>query len=371
MSKKKISIVGAGNAGCISLLGLHLMGMGEKFELELYYDSNVPIEQTGQGTTLSVVNLLADSLGIYHKDNPIKTTVKTGINYENWGKKNHNFFHSFPLSRTSCHYVPSLLSDVVKKSNIATVIEKNITDPESEIDSDYIVDCRGRSENNYEEYYKIVNPLNSVILARKETPDYSLQYTRCVATPNGWTFIIPNHDSVSYGYLYNDTITTDDDARNNFIEMFDVQPGEKISFKNYLAKSMWQGERTILNGNKFCFIEPLEATSTTLYYNVIKQAYSHIVGGIPKEVCNHMIMRDVKNIETFVLWHYQNGSKFDTPFWDYAKSLEFKPNSDFYNYLNSSLVVDYKDLPFSGIMSQEYTMWPIYSFKNWSDNVIV
>ena len=32
----------------------------------------------------------------------------------------------------------------------------------------------------------------------------------------------------------------------------------------------------------------------------------------------------LKNLQNFVLWHYQFGSKYDTPFWDYAKKISFK-----------------------------------------------
>ena len=34
----------------------------------------------------------------------------------------------------------------------------------------------------------------------------------------------------------------------------------------------------------------------------------------------------IKEIETFVLWHYQNGSKYESPFWEYVKSIPFNPD---------------------------------------------
>ena len=37
----------------------------------------------------------------------------------------------------------------------------------------------------------------------------------------------------------------------------------------------------------------------------------------------------MKQLENIILWHYQFGSKFDTPFWDYAKSLPFNPDDKF------------------------------------------
>ena len=130
------------------------------------------------------------------------------------------------------------------KSGYFKVIEKNITDPESEIDSDYIIDCRGRSSDLNVEYKTLANPLNSVILSKKNERDLNLSYTDCVATPHGWTFIIPNHDSTSYGYLYNNTITSKDNAEEDFIQRFNVQPDGYFSFNNYVAKNIWQGDST-------------------------------------------------------------------------------------------------------------------------------
>ena len=62
-------------------------------------------------------------------------------------------------------------------------------------------------------------------------------------------FVVPNQDSTSYGYLYNNTITSKEEATYNMMELFDVEPDGEFSFNNYIAKSVWKGERTILNGN--------------------------------------------------------------------------------------------------------------------------
>ena len=371
MRKKKIAVVGSGNAGCITALHYGFHG-NELCDIDFYYDPNVPIERVGQGTVISVTQLLSRSLNMDWSYNPIKATFKTGIRYENWGKINHDFFHKFYMSNMSCHYVPSLLSKMVIESGYVNPIEKNIDNPEEEIDADFIFDCRGKSKNNYDENYtKLTNPLNSVILSRKEGRDPDLTYTRCVATPDGWTFVIPNHDSISYGYLYNNTITSKDEATNNFINMFDVVPDGDLTFNNYVAKNMWQGERTILNGNRLSFIEPLEATSTAVYLNVASFAWDHIFDNIPKEECNFKLQSFIKKIETFILWHYQDGSKFDTPFWEYAKTLKFDPDELFYSRLEESKITSEFELERYDGNVEEYGIWPRFSFKKWYENVAI
>ena len=53
--------------------------------------------------------------------------------------------------------------------------------------------------------------------------------------------------------------------------------------------------------------------------------------------------RYIEQTQNFVLWHYQFGSKYDTPFWDYAKTLTFK-DDEFDSILNYSRKCDKYDI---------------------------
>lgn len=365
--KKKIAIVGAGNAACATALYLYKNAHGIIDNITIYYDPSVPIEQVGQGTILEFAYYLSLVLGInwYDPDNPIKCTYKSGILYENWGKKNEKIFHPFSLDSTAIHFIPHLLSKVVLECGLFGVVEKNIIDPEKEIDADYIFDCRGKNNRDPELYETLINPLNHVILAKNPEPDLKLNYTRSVATPNGWTFVIPNQDSVSYGYLFNNKITNLKDASDNFVEMFDVEPKLNFSFENYIAKSCFQGERTILNGNRLSFLEPLEATSIGYYLWVAENGLEYIFENNKKEYYNKKIREDMYKIQNFVLWHYQYGSKYNTPFWSYAKSLQFKPDSSFKNvleYVKNNSMYNCRNMHDVG-----YSQWTSASIKIWLD----
>jgi hypothetical protein len=362
--KKKIAIVGAGNAACATALFLYDRA-SEIIDIEIYYDPSIPIERVGQGSTLDLPNIIFNIFGInrYEKNNFIKATHKDGILYENWGNKKEKIFHSFPLNSSGIHYVPNILSKLMLESGLFNVVEKNINDPEKEIDADYIFDCRGKNNRDPELYDTLINPLNHVILARNPEPDLKLNYTRCVATPNGWTFVIPNYDSVSYGYLFNDKITNLKNASDNFIEMFDVVPDINFSFENYIAKNCFHGERTILNGNRLCFLEPLEATSVGYYLNTAYVFLEYMLNNITKDYCNKIIISHMHRIQNFVLWHYQYGSKYDTPFWNYAKSLPFKPDILFKKMLE--YVKNTDDFTCRSDYSIQYAQWNPVSFKNW------
>ena len=358
----KIAIIGAGNAGCVTALHFYKYLSEEidlSFEITIYHSPNEhPIERVGQGTLLGVAALISSTLGIDWYNNPIDATFKTGFMYEGWGKKQDKIFAPFSdMSEMAMHFVPQKLSNVVLESKLFTVEEKIITDPEKEIDADWIFDCRGRNNRDKDNYESLINPLNSVLLCNKDGKESDLSHTRCVTTPNGWTFIIPNKDSVSYGYLYNNTITSKEDATEDFLERFDLPfvDGE-LEFENYMAKNIFVGERTILNGNKFGFIEPLESTALSTYQYLCRQAWDRMFGNNTLEVCNNKVRKMMKEVETFVLWHYQHGSKYDTPFWKYAKSLSFNPDKLFYEMFNDTT-------------KSAYGQWRKLNFVNWRDGV--
>ena len=360
----KIAIIGAGNAGCITALHFYKYLSEDEicdgFEISIYHSPDEhPIEKVGQGTTLTVVDLISSTLGLNWYDNKIGSTFKSGILYENWGKKNDKIFHPFGMADMSMHFVPKKLSEEVIKSNLFKVYEKTIINPEKEIDADVIFDCRGRHNRDESNYESIVNPLNSVLLSKKKGRDSNLIYTKAVATPNGWTFVIPNQDSVSYGYLFNNTITDRKDAIIDFVERFDVDEiHDELNFKNYRAKNFYNGSRTILQGNMYGFVEPMEATSLGFYQFICRQAWDFIFKIQSLDYCNEQIRTNMKQLENIILWHYQFGSKFDTPFWEYAKSLPFNPDDKFYEMISD----DNND-------PEQYGQWKKFNFTNWKDGM--
>ena len=362
---KKIAVIGSGNAGCMTALHYYYWGKSQ-FEIEVYHSPDThPIEKVGQGTTFVPMFLITNSLELHwgvggYYSNPLDATLKSGIMYEGWGKKDDFFMHDFYLTGHAMHFVPQKLSNMLLESGKFKVKEKRINNPEKEIDADYIFDCRGRHGRDKDHYKPLTNPINSVLLyTDKNGRDPGLHFTKSVATPNGWTFVIPTIDGTAYGYLYNNKITSKKDAKKDFLERFNVPKVDSaFDFQNYMARDIFIGERTILNGNRAGFVEPLEATSLGFYIDIARHSWEHIVEGKPKDECNQLIQKKMKQIETFVLYHYQFGSKFDSPFWEYAKSLPFNPDYEFKDILNA---------PMSWGDQRIYGHWGRGSIQGWRD----
>ena len=202
----KIVVVGAGNGGCFTALylGWHTRNNPD-VEVELIYNPERSPEIVGQATLVDAPCLLWAATDFNWYDNPIHATFKSGILYEGWGKVNDKICHSFPANTMAMHYCPWEMQNLVLNSGHFKVIEDEV-DP-YEIDADYIFDCRGKPDD-FSDYEELKNPINACILAEPNWDTTKSLWSRHVATPDGWTFVIPTFSSspshkYCVGYCYN------------------------------------------------------------------------------------------------------------------------------------------------------------------------
>ena len=369
----KFSVVGAGNGGCFTALHYAWHTRSDpKIEVELIYNPKTEPERVGQATLLEAPSLLWSATGFNWYNNNIHATFKSGILYEGWGEKRDKHFHEFPPDRMAMHYCPWEMQRSILNSGHFKVIEGEVNP--KDVDADYVFDCRGKP-SDLSEYHKLKNPINSAILAKPNWDTSVNPWSRHVATPDGWTFVIPTHSSspsneYCVGYCYNDTITSEQDAEDNFLNMFDVEITKHVHFNNYVAKQPVVDGRIFKNGNRLFFLEPLESSSTQTYIEWSRICWEYIFDG--RKNPSERILDYIRKTQNFVLWHYQFGSKYKTPFWDYAKSLLFE-DDEFDQYLNYAKECDSFDIipeTYGGLTRQTfYAQWPPYSFKNWFDGM--
>ena len=360
----KVSVVGGGNAGVFTALFLdHLVDC----EVELIYNPSIPCERVGQATLVAPPRLLFEATKFNWYDNPIHATFKSGILYEGWGKVNKKVFHDFPSHQMAMHYCPWEMHKHVLNSAQFKVTEGQV-DPK-DVDADYVFDCRGKP-HDYSNYEQLINPTNACILAKPNWDTTQAFWSRHVATPNGWTFVIPTHtQSPSHdycvGYCYNSSITSKEDAEKNMLEMFDVEVTKHLNYDNYVSKEVVIDGRIILNGNRLFFLEPLESSSTQSYIEVARQFAMYGV-----EKLNHQVLTYIKQLQNFVLWHYQFGSKYDTPFWNYAKKLTFS-DPLFYSKLEKSMKSEWNNIHYNVLAGNDtdYAQWNNYSIKLWHEGM--
>ena len=366
---KKIAIIGRGNAGCLSALHFSQYNKlnSNTYEVEMYFDPNIPAVPTGQGSTLEFPDLLFKCFSTnWYKKFPV--TLKTGIMYENWGIKNKQFFHEFPFGRYSIHCTPKSFQDYVCSNlslNFKEIKEHVIN--YDEIDADYIIDCRG-TPKNLDGYLNLINPLNSALLAELPYKENDVNWTRCIATPNGWTFYIPLPDTTSVGYIYNKQITSKEEAETDFINRFNISKiNHAIEFNQYVAKHPILDKRIFLNGNKLFFLEPLEATAMGTYINVNRFYHDVINNVMNAEEAEKKVHQEITKVQNFILFHYLKGSKFSSKFWNYAKNISSaNMPKDVQQICLDTIFLEKKYIRES---SFTYAQWGLFSFENLIDGI--
>jgi|TARA_Y100000034_G_scaffold98646_1_gene120941 hypothetical protein len=358
----KIIVLGRESESCYT--ALHYKHYAPHVEVEIMYDDKIPIHQTGQVTYTDAAELLWEGLRTTWHKNPMKASFKTGILYKDWGQKNDQFFHPFPLHLVGLQYPAQSLQDYVLKSGLFT-IKVNPIPSYNKLDADFIFDCRGFPDD-YTDYELLKNPLNSILLSEKKEERPYEHWTTATATPNGWSFELPLLDRVSLGYLYNDTLTSSSEATEDFKERFKINEiKHQFQFKNYIANNPIIDGRIILNGKRLFFLESLEFTALSSCLRWNREVYDWIIiKGTYPPILAQQLKERVYQTQNFILYHYLFGSKYDTPFWKHCKDYKIT-DPLFTQRLHEALASSFKDIvgkhnrpPFM------YGLHAPYSFKN-------
>jgi tryptophan halogenase len=168
--------------------------------------------------------------------------------------------------------------------------------------------------------------------------------------------------------MYNDQISTLDEIKEdvkNIFDRFGLNPSEKtleLHFNNYYRKQNFVG-RSAYSGNTSFFLEPLEATSIGFMDQIQRMAMGHWFHGDSVEMVNDFYIQAIQEIENIIMLHYFAGSKYNTPFWDYAKDRGQKcmdqavKNPRFVEFYNNSKNYDFRNCLTTPIDKMMYGSW--------------
>lgn len=325
MRKPKIAIIGVGTGGCVST---SLLSRNPNLgEINWFFNPDHPAQSVGEGTTPFFPDMVAQDLKLTYPDlNKIDSTIKTGIRKINWGGTG-DFIHNFILGQLGLHFNASKYQELCVKTlpkKGVKIIPKEVHDY-TNIDADYIMDCSG-TPKDYSEYNEAKHiPVNSahIVQCSWEKPEFN--YTLTIARPYGWVFGIPLQNRCSIGYLYNKNINTLEEVKEDIKEVFkqfNLTPTTKtnsLTFNNYYKKENFTS-RVSYNGNASFFLEPMEATSIgSTFHNA--QLFDAIISKtISVEEANLNYTNIQEQIQAMIMLHYLAGSRFKTPFWEFAQT---------------------------------------------------
>jgi hypothetical protein len=320
----KITVIGKGLAGSLAASHFHKYLPG--YEIEWVFDPKIETQSVGEGSVLTLPRSLFNSFGFsLSEDLPfIDGTIKTGLYKKNWNNKSC-FSHDFPAPNVALHFNTKKLQEFIFRSLESKIkikeahIENNLN-----VDSDFIFDCSGTPENIDDNFFRSYVPVNSVHVNQCYWDAPKFNYTLTIARPYGWVFGIPLTNRCSVGYLYNNSINSIDEIKEditNIFSEFDLEPSEdtnSFSFNSYYRENMFTN-RLGYNGNSSFFLEPLEALSTGIIDYINRSFFDMIAGNITYKDANKKILNDIVQNENLIMLHYLNQGVFDTEFWNFAK----------------------------------------------------
>jgi tryptophan halogenase len=345
----KIAVLGGGTAGFIA--AAHLTRYLPDAELLHIFDSRIPTIGVGEGTTPRFPGWFEEitGLGFAHLAERCGATLKRGSRFEGWGANGADFMHRFQPARLfGYHFDAAAIVEVLGEHVRATRIDARVEALQTSEDAvrlrlddgrtllcDYVIDARGFPTNDaagVDDLIRLDWIPTGRAMVRRLPPQASETVTRVVARPHGWMFVIPLRDWISCGYVFNPRISSDADVAADHTAFLHEQGvvawEERVapSFPNFIRRKMFDG-RVFWTGNAALFIEPLEAT--TIGHAVVQARWAtrwikeQGLGrrAEPDEIDAYnstMVTLGCRD-SLFVAWHYACGSRWDTPFWQYAR----------------------------------------------------
>ncbi len=326
-------------------------------EIHHIYDSRIPVIGVGEGSWPSLVQHLQELTELPHEtiQQRLKGTRKYGVAFEGWGRRNQDFTHYFTPQQVSYayHLSADLLANLLRESTRARRIDAKVTGI-ARVEGGAQVEFEGRPAERYDLVFDARGfpgeldpdrhidvsfiPTNTAIIRRcpaiveEERDGLVLQhtFTRAVARPHGWIFVIPLTLHTSYGYIFNQDVSSLAEAESDFdafLEADGVREFEQravIPFPNFVHRRIFDGAVARI-GNAASFIEPLEATaivSAQLQVGmVLHMRLNRSVENLERDapVVNRFLINNMLRYSLFVGWHYSCGSRYDSEFWRYAR----------------------------------------------------
>jgi tryptophan halogenase len=336
---KKFAVIGLGTAG-IQSIAHYLYYLPNDWTVTSINNPQKPIVGIGESTNPVFITALENALDFNLYDELIEgnlnSTIKFGTYMQNWREKDFInpliggtvaiHLDTFKLQEFALPKFRSKWNEKFKElqGEVTSVIDLGdkvlITVDGIDHTFDYVMDCRG-FPTSYDDY-TVLPELTNHCLVHNVLIGSDTKATGHIATKDGWMFVVPLKNRTSYGYLFNDSITDLNTAKENFSKEINVPIIElnniEYKFKPYYSNNIIKN-RICLNGNKAVFFEPMFANSLFMY-TVINRRFMEVIkqNNLNNEIENNEVKELVKNVYGMICYFYHGGSSFDTPFWNYV-----------------------------------------------------
>lgn len=203
------------------------------------------------------------------------------------------------------------------------------------VDGDVFIDCTGfrglligdTLGVEYEDWSHYL-AADSAIAVQTESTEPPRPYTRAIAHDAGWQWRIPLQTRTGNGIVYSSRFLSDEDAEKTLLANLTGKPltePRRIKFKTGRRVKTWH-KNCVAIGLSSGFLEPLESTSihlvTTALIRLMKLFPFTDNSGILAERFNQESAVELETIRDFIILHYHQTARDDSPFWDHYRTME-------------------------------------------------
>ncbi len=202
------------------------------------------------------------------------------------------------------------------------------------IPGDLFIDCSGfrgllieeALGTGYEDWSHWL-PMDRAIAVPTQRTAPPVPFTRSTAGEAGWRWRIPLQHRTGNGHVYCSHFLDDDAAEAQLLGALDAPAlgaPRRLRFTTGRRRLAWN-HNVVALGLASGFIEPLESTSIHLVQQGVQTLLSLFPRGAlePAEVeqYNRLMRRDYEQVRDFVILHYKQTVRDDTPFWRMAAAM--------------------------------------------------
>ena len=203
------------------------------------------------------------------------------------------------------------------------------------VEGDFFIDCSGFRSLvfdktlgvEFDDWSEWLLCNRALALPTSGVPESLRPYTQSIAHDAGWQWRIPLQHRTGNGHVFSDEFMSEDEATDVLLGNLEGEPLKdplSIRFTPGCRKKLWHRNCVAL-GLASGFIEPLESTSIHLIQigitNLIKVFPSKGDNAAREQEYNRRMRYEYEAIRDFIILHYHQTSREDTPFWKHVKNM--------------------------------------------------
>lgn len=204
------------------------------------------------------------------------------------------------------------------------------------IEGDLFIDCSGIGallieqalETGYEDWTHWLPCDRALAVPCSNDNSPMRPYTQSIAHGAGWQWRIPLQHRTGNGHVYCSEHMSQDEATSILLSNLEGEPLKDpmlIKFTTGRRKKVWN-KNCVSLGLSSGFMEPLESTSIHLIQvgvtNLLKHFPTKTNMAANCEQYNRRIIFEYEAIRDFIILHYKQTEREDTPFWKMCKEME-------------------------------------------------